>query len=59
MAHNAGKWAKYTRGRIPVKLVYFEEHESESAAKKREYEIKKLSKKEKESIIKSGNWSYH
>lgn len=50
--HNTGKWAKYTRGRIPVELVYSESYETESEARKREIEVKKLSKKEKEEIIK-------
>ena len=46
-AHNAGRGAKYTKSRRPVKLVYFEEHESKSAAMKREWQIKRLSRKEK------------
>ncbi len=49
--HNAGKWAKYTRGRLPVRLIYSENFESESEAKKREYAIKKLTRKEKEKLI--------
>jgi putative endonuclease len=48
--HNAGKGAKYTRKRLPVKLVYFEEFESKSKAMKREYELKQLNKKEKEEL---------
>ena len=47
VAHNSGKGAKYTRGRRPVELVYTEEYESKSAAMKREYEIKQLSRAEK------------
>ncbi len=35
-AHNAGKGAKYTKSRRPVKLVYFEECENKIAAMKRE-----------------------
>lgn len=50
--HNSRKGAKYTRGRTPVKLVYFEELESKSLAMKREYEIKQLSRKEKIKLIK-------
>lgn len=46
-AHNSGKGAKYTRGRRPVELVYWEECESKSAAMKREHEIKQLSRAEK------------
>jgi putative endonuclease len=39
--HNAGKGAKYTRGR-PVKLVYQEAATSRGAALKREHAIKRL-----------------
>ena len=45
--HNSGKGAKFTRSRRPVELVYWEECESKSAAMKREYEIKQLSRAEK------------
>lgn len=50
--HNSGKGAKYTRGRLPVKLEYFEEHATKESATKREYNIKKLSKEKKEILIK-------
>ena len=50
-AHNAGKGAKYTRGRGPVKLCYSEEQESYSAALKREYAIKQLSRAEKLALM--------
>lgn len=50
-AHDAGKGAKYTRGRGPVVLVWEETAESESAARKREAQIKKLSKAEKERTV--------
>lgn len=49
--HNQGKGAKYTRARKPVTLLYYEEYRSRSRAMKREYEIKNLSRKEKEKII--------
>jgi putative endonuclease len=49
--HNSGKGAKYTRSRRPVKLVYKEAMRSESAARKREAEIKKLSRLEKLSLL--------
>lgn len=42
----------YTRVRRPVKLVYQELHANRSSASKREAEIKKLTKIEKERIIK-------
>jgi len=50
---NAG--AKYTRGRRPVKLVYFETYNSRSAASKRESAIKALDKAEKEALINAEN----
>ena len=49
--HNEGTGAKYTRGRGPCQLVYFETFESKNEALKREYFIKKLSKIEKEKLI--------
>ena len=48
--HNKGKGAKYTRGRTPVALVYFEEFTSKGDALKREYQIKKLSKAQKKAL---------
>ena len=45
--HNAGKGARYTRGRLPVKLVYYEVFATKSEAMKREAQIKKLSRKQK------------
>ena len=50
-AHNAGKGAKYTRGRGPVCLCYQEEAESYSAALRREIRIKRLSRAEKLALI--------
>lgn len=49
--HNSGKGAKYTRARLPVRLVYFEEFETKSEALKREREFKKLTHKQKEQMI--------
>ena len=51
--HNAGKGAAYTRSRLPVKLVYSEAFETCSAAMKREWEIKQLSRKSKEELLMS------
>lgn len=50
-AHNKGKGAKYTKARLPVKLVYYETYNSKRDALKREYEIKQYSKKDKENMI--------
>ena len=45
--------AKYTKGRGPVALVYKEVCATQSSAKAREAEIKKLSRREKEKLISS------
>lgn len=46
--HNAGsQGAKYTRARRPVKLVYTENFKSLARGRKREAEIKRLTKKQK------------
>lgn len=50
-AHKEGKGAKYTRGRGPLELVYFEEYEEKSSALKREYEIKKMKRADKLKLI--------
>ena len=49
--HNAGKGAKYTRGRLPVKLVYQEAVADRGAALKREHAIKRLSAAAKHQLI--------
>ncbi len=49
--HNAGKGAKYTRARLPVKLVYQEACPDKSAALRREYEIKQLTRVQKLKLI--------
>lgn len=49
--HRSGKGAKYTRGRGPLELVYMEQCESHSAALRRELEVKKCSRAEKEELI--------
>ena len=49
--HNAGRGAKYTKARRPVVLVYKEEFPTKQEAMKREWEIKRLSRKEKLSMI--------
>ena len=50
-AHNEGKGAKYTKGRGPVELVYYEKYEDKHTAMRREWEIKRLSRREKEKMI--------
>ena len=50
-AHLSGNGSKYLRGKSPLKLVYKENFLDRSDASKREIEIKKLKKKEKEILI--------
>ena len=50
-AHRAGKGAKYTRGRGPLELLYTEQCPDRSAALRREYAIKQLSREEKLHLI--------
>lgn len=49
--HNKGSGAKYTKGRRPVRVVYAELYREKSPAMSREYEIKQLSKSEKEELV--------
>jgi len=50
-AHNQGKGAKYTKTRRPVELVYYESYPTKEEAMRREVQIKKLSRKDKLSLI--------
>lgn len=50
-AHMSGNGAKYTKIRRPLVLVYYETYEDKSEALKREYEIKQLTKNQKEKLI--------
>lgn len=49
--HNSGQGAKYTRGRLPVKLMYSEKLENRSLALKREWKIKQMERDEKFKLI--------
>lgn len=49
--HNAGKGSKYVRSRLPVELIYREPHTSHSSALKREWQIKQLTRQEKEALF--------
>ena len=49
--HNSGKGAKYTRGKVPVDVVYYEKYDTKSEALKREYAIKQLSHLDKLNLI--------
>ena len=52
-AHNLGRGAKYTRARLPVKLIYQETAVDRSAALRREHAIKRLSRAEKRALAKT------
>jgi putative endonuclease len=49
--HNKGRGAKYTKTRLPVKLIYIEEQADQKTAMKREIAIKRLGRKGKEKLI--------
>ena len=49
--HNAGRGARYTRVRLPVKLVYLEPQPDRTTAMKRERAIKALSRDKKRKLI--------
>lgn len=49
--HNEGKGAKFTKGRRPVKLVYYEVAKNLRSAIKREIEIKLFTKQRKKKLI--------
>ena len=51
--HNAGKGAKYTRARLPVRLVYSEEYDTKEEAMSREWHLKQLSRAQKDVLINS------
>ncbi len=53
--HNAGKGAKYTRGRLPVKVAYTTGGMSRSEALREENRIKSLTRVKKLMIIKENS----
>lgn len=50
-AHNSGRGSKYTRSRRPVRIVYLENCSSRNEAMRREAEIKKMTRQQKEKMI--------
>ena len=50
-AHNDGRGAKYTRQRLPVKLVYSESAADRGAALRRELQIKRLTRAAKRALF--------
>jgi len=52
-AHNAGTASKYTRPRRPVELAYYECFATKEEAMRREWHIKRLTRTQKEALIKT------
>ncbi|HEX7952135.1 MAG TPA: GIY-YIG nuclease family protein [Burkholderiales bacterium] len=54
--HNSSRLlaASYTRSRRPVTLVYSEAADTRSAAARREYEIKRMTRQGKDELVKAG-----
>lgn len=53
-AHNAGKGAKYTKPRRPVRLVYYEVSDTKEEAMRREWQIKQMTRAAKEKMMACG-----
>ena len=58
-AHRVGTASKYTRAKLPIRLVYRERHPTQRSAMRREIELKKLSHQQKAGLIRKtlGLWS--
>lgn len=52
--HNSGRGAKYTKTRLPVRLVYVEEQPDRRSAMKREIQIKRLGREGKKKLAGQG-----
>lgn len=57
--HNEGHGSEYTSRRRPVRLVYSEAHESWSAARRREVQLKHWSRAKKQALIAGDRASLH
>ena len=49
--HNAGKGGKYTRSRLPVELVYYEQYPTKAEAMSREWHLKRMPRAKKLRLI--------
>lgn len=49
--HNEGVGARYTRSRLPIRIIYSESFEAKSEAMSREHQLKQLTKKAKEMLV--------
>jgi putative endonuclease len=52
-AHTAGRASRYTRSRLPVALVWWQELESWSAALREEIRVKRLDRAAKDELVDS------
>lgn len=52
--HSSGRGAKYTRARLPVKLVYQESIGNQGQAMKRELQLKRWPRVKKLSLVQAG-----
>lgn len=55
MKHQSGKGGRYTRSRLPVRLVFFEVFQDRGQAMRREREIKKMTRAQKKTLVKGFN----
>lgn len=49
--HNGGKASRYTRSRLPVRIVYREPQKNKSRALSREAAVKNLTRRQKQKLI--------
>lgn len=52
--HDRGRAARYTRGRLPVRLLYAEPLPDRSAASRREIQVKRMSREAKRRLAGGG-----
>ncbi len=57
-AHNSGKGGKYTRSRLPVRLIYHESFDTKEEAMSREWEIKQMPRSGKLKLIMNSEKNY-
>ena len=52
--HNEGRGGRYTAQRLPVRIIYAEQHRSKQEALERERQLKRWSRQKKELLIRDG-----
>jgi putative endonuclease len=52
-AHSNGSGSRYTRGRRPVRLVFWEEHADRTLARRREQVLRRMSRTQKLRLVAS------